>query len=41
MLVMTDIEPHELGEALARIEDSRTRDGSASGTHALATSVKP
>ncbi|CAM9174331.1 unnamed protein product [Ascophyllum nodosum] len=42
MFSMTaDIEPDELGEALARIEDSRTRDGSAGGTQALATGVKP
>ena len=41
VLMMEDIEPDELGEALARIEDSRTRDGSAGGTHALATGVKP
>ena len=40
-VMMADIEPDELGEALARIEDSRVRDGSAGGTHALATGVKP
>ena len=40
-LIMADIEPDQLGEALARIEDSRTRDGSAGGTHALVTGVKP
>ena len=39
--MMADIDPGELGEALARIEDSRTRDGSAGGTHTLATCVKP
>ena len=39
-LMMTDIEPDEVGEALARIEDSRTRDESACSTHALATGVK-
>ena len=39
--MMSDIEPDELGEALARIEDSRTRDGSTGGTHALAAGVKP
>ena len=39
--MMTDIKPDELGEALARIQDSRTMDGSAGGTHALATGVKP
>ena len=41
LLMIADIEPDELGGALARIEDSRTRDGSAGGTHALATGVKP
>ena len=33
-LMMADTEPDELGEALARIEDSRMKDGSAGGTHA-------
>ena len=40
-LMMVDSENDELGEALARIEDSKTRDRSAGGTHALATGVKP
>ena len=40
-LVMTDTDPDELGEALARVEDSRTSIGGAGGTHALATGVKP
>ena len=40
-LMMIDTDPDELGEALARLEDSRTSDGGAGGTHALATSVKP
>ena len=39
--MMADFEPDELGDAPARIEDSRMRDGSAGGTHALATGVKP
>ena len=39
--MMADIEPDELGEALVRIEDSRTRDRSAGATHALATVAKP
>ena len=40
-LMIADIKFDELGEALARIEDSRTRNGSAGGTHALAVSVQP
>ena len=40
-LMVADIKFDELGEALARIEDSRTRDESAGGTHALATGGKP
>ena len=40
-LLMTDTDPDELGEALARVEDSRTRNGGAGGTHALATGEKP
>ena len=40
-LIMSGIEPDELGEALERIEDSRARDGSTGGTHALAAGVKP
>ena len=40
-LMMADIELDELGGALARIDDSRTRDGSAGGTHALVTGIKP
>ena len=39
--MMTDTDPDELREALARIEDSRTSDGGVSGTHALATGVRP
>ena len=39
--MMADIEPDELGEALAWIEDSRTMYGSSGGTHVLATGVKP
>ena len=42
MFLMTaDIETDELGEALARIEDPRTRDRSAGGTHGLVTGLKP
>ena len=41
MYLMTDTDPDELGEALARMEDSRTSDGGAGGAHALATGVKP
>ena len=37
---MTDTDPDELGEALARIEDSKPSDGGADGTHALATGVR-
>ena len=37
---MADIEPDELGEALARIEDSRTEGGSAGDTHALVIGVR-
>ena len=40
-LIIADIESDELGEALAQIEDQRTRNGSTGGTHALATDVKP
>ena len=40
-LMMTGIEPDEQGEALAWIKDSSMRDGSAGGTHAMATSVRP
>ena len=39
--MITDSDPDELGEALARIEDSRTSDGGAAGTHVLTTGVKP
>ena len=39
--MMTDIDPDELGEALARTEDSTTSNGGADGTHTLATGVKP
>ena len=38
--IIADITYDELREALARIEDERTRDGSTGGTHALATGVK-
>ena len=38
---MTDTDPDELGEALARVEDSRTRIGGSDGTYALATGAKP
>ena len=40
-LLMTDTDPDELGEALARVEDSRTSNGGAGGIHALATGVQP
>ena len=40
-LMMTDIDPEELGEALARIQDSRTSNGGAGSIYALATGVKP
>ena len=40
-LLMTDTDPDELGEALTRVEDSRTKNGGAGGTHALATGAKP
>ena len=40
-LLMTDTDPGEMGEALARVEDSKTSNGGAGGTHALATGVKP
>ena len=39
--MMADMKLDALEKALARIEDSRTRGGSAGGTHALATGVKP
>ena len=35
VLIMADNEPDELREALARIEDSRMKDGSVGGAHAL------
>ena len=41
MFLMTDTDPDDLGEALARVGDSRMSDGDAGGTHALATGVKP
>ena len=41
MFLLTDTGPDELGEALARVEDSRTSNGGSGGTHALATGVKP
>ena len=40
-LLMTDTDPDELREVLTRIEDSRTRNGGAGGTHAMTTGVKP
>ena len=40
-LMMTDTDPDELGDGLARNEDSRTGDGGAGGIHALATGVRP
>ena len=40
-LLMTDTDPYKLGEALARVEDSRTSNGGAGSAHALATGVKP
>ena len=40
-LLMTDTDPDELGEVLTRVEDSRTRNGGAGGTHALATGATP
>ena len=39
--MMANIDPDKLGKALARIEDSKTRDGNAGGTHALVTGVQP
>ena len=38
-LLMIDTDPDALGEALARVEDSRTSNGG--GIHALVTRVKP
>ena len=40
-LLMTDTDPDELGEALTQVEDSRTKNGGAGGTHALTTGAKP
>ena len=40
-LSMTDTDPGELGEALTRVDDSRTKNGGAGGAHALATGAKP
>ena len=40
-LMIAGIKPNELGQASARIEDSRASDGSAGGAHALATGIKP
>ena len=40
-LLLTDNDPDELGEALTRVEDSRTKNGGAGGTHALTTGTKP
>ena len=39
--LITDTDSDDLGEALARVADSRTRNGGAGGTCALATGVKP
>ena len=39
-LLMTDTDPDKLGVALARVEDSRTSNEGAGGTHALVTGVK-
>ena len=41
LLLMTDTDPDELGEALTRVDDSRTKNGGAGGTHASATGAKP
>ena len=40
-LLMTDTDSDELGEALTRVDDSRTNNGGAGGAHALATGAKP
>ena len=40
-LSMTDTDPDELGEALTRVDDSRTKNGGSDGAHALATGAKP
>ena len=40
-LSMTDTDPDELGEALTRVDDWRTKNGGAGGAHALATDAKP
>ena len=40
-LLMTDTDPDGLGEALTRVEDSRTKNGGAGGAHALTTGAKP
>ena len=40
-LLMTDTDLNNLGEALTWVEDSRTRNGGADGTHALVTGAKP
>ena len=40
-LLMKNTDRDELGEALARIEISRTCNGGTGGTHALARGVKP
>ena len=40
-LLMTDTDPDELGEALTRVDDSRTKNGGAGGAHALTTCAKP
>ena len=40
-LLMTDTDPDELGEALTRVEDSRTKNGGAGGTQALTAGAKP
>ena len=41
VLLMIDTDPDELGEALTRVEDSRTKNGGAGGTYALTTGAKP
>ena len=40
-LLITDTDPDELGEALTRVDDSRTKNGGAGGAHALTTGAKP
>ena len=40
-LLMTETDPDDPEEELARIEGSRTSNGGSGGTHGLATGVKP